>query len=303
MRNRFDRQLEQLNNELIQMGSMIEHAIEMAVSALVNQDTEKAKEAMAYDVEIDHQERDIESLCMKLLLQQQPVARDLRLISAALKMITDMERIGDHAGDISEMTLLMSDEPYIISPEEIQGMAKETTDMVIKSIDAFVKRDMELAKKVIAQDDVVDDLFMKVKQDLIQMINKSAENGEQAADILMVAKYFERIGDHATNIAEWVIYSITGKHVEYMRPPFGIWQRRLELDLEVMPVIWSIDPLDWTTENVDEIVNKVVTEAEENDIILLHDCYDSSVDAALRIVDILMEKGFEFVTVDELILD
>ena len=142
------------------------------------------------------------------------VARDLRLISAALKMITDMERIGDHAGDISEMTLLMSDEPYIISPEEIQGMAKETTDMVIKSIDAFVKRDMELAKKVIAQDDVVDDLFMKVKQDLIQMINKSAENGEQAADILMVAKYFERIGDHATNIAEWVIYSITGSHID-----------------------------------------------------------------------------------------
>lgn len=214
MRNRFDRQLEQLNNELIQMGSMIEHAIEMAVSALVNQDTEKAKKAMAYDVEIDHQERDIESLCMKLLLQQQPVARDLRLISAALKMITDMERIGDHAGDISETTLLMSDEPYIISPEEIQGMAKETTDMVIKSIDAFVKRDMELAKKVIAQDDVVDDLFMKVKQDLIQMINKSAENGEQAADILMVAKYFERIGDHATNIAEWVIYSITGSHID-----------------------------------------------------------------------------------------
>lgn len=214
MRNRFDRQLEQLNNELIQMGSMIEHAIEMAVSALVNQDTEKAKEAMAYDVEIDRQERDIESLCMKLLLQQQPVARDLRLISAALKMITDMERIGDHAGDISEMTLLMSGAPYIISPEEIQGMAKETTDMVIKSIDAFVKRDMELAKKVIAQDDVVDDLFMKVKQDLIQMINKSAENGEQAADILMVAKYFERIGDHATNIAEWVIYSITGSHID-----------------------------------------------------------------------------------------
>lgn len=214
MRNRFDRQLEQLNNELIQMGSMIEHAIEMAVSALVNQDTEKAKKAMAYDVEIDHQERDIESLCMKLLLQQQPVARDLRLISAALKMITDMERIGDHAADISEMTLLMSNEPYIISPEEIQGMAKETTDMVIKSIDAFVKRDMELAKKVIAQDDVVDDLFMKVKQDLIQMINKSAENGEQAADILMVAKYFERIGDHATNIAEWVIYSITGTHID-----------------------------------------------------------------------------------------
>lgn len=212
MRNRFDRQLEQLNNELIQMGSLIEHAIEMAVSALVNQDAEKAKEAIGFDEEIDRQERDVESLCMKLLLQQQPVARDLRLISAALKMITDMERIGDHAADISEMTLLMAGTPYIVSPAEIQGMAKETTDMVIKSIDAFVNKDIELAKKVINQDDVVDNLFNQVKQDLIMMINKSAENGEQATDMLMVAKYFERIGDHATNIAEWVIFSITGSH-------------------------------------------------------------------------------------------
>lgn len=215
MRNRFDRQLEQLNNELIQMGSLIEHAIEMAVSALVNQDTEKAKEAIEYDSEIDRQERDVEGLCMKLLLQQQPVARDLRLISAALKMITDMERIGDHAADISEMTLLMAGTPYIVSPAEIQGMAKETTDMVIKSINAFVNKDVEIAKKVIEQDDVVDNLFNQVKQDLINMINKSVENGEQATDILMVAKYFERIGDHATNIAEWVIYSITGTHEIY----------------------------------------------------------------------------------------
>lgn len=213
MRIRFDEQLEQLNEEMINMGNMIEASIGNAVKALMKQDEELAKKTMAGDEKIDRTERKIEDLCLRLLLQQQPVARDLRLISAALKMITDMERIGDHAGDISEMTLLMSDEPYIISPEEIQGMAKETTDMVIKSIDAFVKRDMELAKKVIAQDDVVDDLFMKVKQDLIQMINKSAENGEQAADILMVAKYFERIGDHATNIAEWVIYSITGSHI------------------------------------------------------------------------------------------
>lgn len=214
MRIRFDEQLEQLNEEMINMGNMIEASIGDAVKALMKQDEELAKKTMAGDEKIDRTERKIEDLCLRLLLQQQPVARDLRLISAALKMITDMERIGDHAGDISEMTLLMSDEPYIISPEEIQGMAKETTDMVIKSIDAFVKRDMELAKKVIAQDDVVDDLFMKVKQDLIQMINKSAENGEQAADILMVAKYFERIGDHATNIAEWVIYSITGSHID-----------------------------------------------------------------------------------------
>ena len=214
VRSRFDAQLEQLNVELIKMGALCEEAITASVSALMKYDRTVVQMVFEKDNEIDHMERDIETFCMRLLLQQQPVARDLRLISAALKMITDMERIGDHAGDISEMTLLMSDEPYIISPEEIQGMAKETTDMVIKSIDAFVKRDMELAKKVIAQDDVVDDLFMKVKQDLIQMINKSAENGEQAADILMVAKYFERIGDHATNIAEWVIYSITGSHID-----------------------------------------------------------------------------------------
>lgn len=212
MRNRFDRQLEQLNNELIQMGSMIEHAIEMSVSALVHQDTVKAKEAMEYDVEIDHQERDIESLCMKLLLQQQPVARDLRLISSALKMITDMERIGDQASDIAEIAIQIAATPQVLNSTELQGMAKETTDMVIKSIDAFVNRDMELAKKVIHQDDMVDDLFLRVKQELIDMINQSRDAGEQAADILMVAKYFERIGDHATNIAEWVIYSITGSH-------------------------------------------------------------------------------------------
>ena len=214
MRNKFDMQLERLNSQLTHMGEMCEIAITRATKALEDGKIDEAKSVQEADEEIDQLEKDIERLCLKLLLQQQPVARDLRQVSAALKMITDMERIGDHAGDISEMTLLMSDEPYIISPEEIQGMAKETTDMVIKSIDAFVKRDMEMAKKVIAQDDVVDDLFMKVKQDLIQMINKSAENGEQAADILMVAKYFERIGDHATNIAEWVIYSITGSHID-----------------------------------------------------------------------------------------
>jgi len=215
MRNRFERQLLELNNELIQMGSMIEHAIEMGISALVRQDVEKAKKAIAYDEEIDGQEKTVESLCMKLLLQQQPVAKDLRLISAALKMITDMERIGDHAADISEMTILMSDATYersAINIDLVENMAKETTDMVIKCVDAFVNKDLELARTVIAQDDVVDDLFADFKQQLIKKINENVKNGEQATDMLMVAKYFERIGDHATNIAEWVIYSITGEH-------------------------------------------------------------------------------------------
>lgn len=215
MRNRFDRQLLELNNELIQMGSLIERAIEMGISALVRQDVEKAKKAIAFDAEIDAQEKTIEALCMKLLLQQQPVARDLRLISAALKMITDMERIGDHAGDISEMTILMAGSEYVrseIDIELVENMAKETTDMVIKSVDAFVNKDLELARSVIAQDDVVDDLFAEFKQKLIEKINENVKNGEQATDMLMVAKYFERIGDHATNIAEWVIYSITGEH-------------------------------------------------------------------------------------------
>ena len=215
MRNRFDRQLQQLNNELIEMGSLIERAIEMAISALVKQDVEKAKQAIAFDVEVDQQERNIEALCMKLLLQQQPVAKDLRLISAALKMITDMERIGGHAGDISEMTILMAGSEYagdVIDIELVKGMAKETTNMVIKSVDAFVSKDLELAHYVIKRDDIVDDQFDRFKKQLIQKINENVKNGEQATDMLMVAKYFERIGDHATNIAEWVIYSITGEH-------------------------------------------------------------------------------------------
>ena len=215
MRNRFDRQLSTLNDELIEMGSMIEKSIETAIKALVNQDVDLARHAIEADEEIDRQERIIEDLCMKLLLQQQPVAKDLRLISAALKMITDMERIGDHAADISEMTILMADSDYeksAINMEVIKEMAKETTDMVIKSVDAFVNKDLELARWVINRDDVVDDLFDSFRKELIQKINENVKNGEMATDMLMVAKYFERIGDHATNIAEWVIYSITGKH-------------------------------------------------------------------------------------------
>ena len=165
-----------------------------------------------YRDEINHQESVIEGLCMKLLLQQQPIARDLRVISSALKMITDMERIGDHAADISEITIILANNKYIKKLEHIQQMAKETTVMVVNSIDAFVNKDAALAQKVIDQDDVVDELFVTIKRDLLAMINENIENGEQAMDLLMVAKYFERIGDHAVNIAELVIYSITGKH-------------------------------------------------------------------------------------------
>ncbi len=212
MRNRFDRQLVQLNDELIEMGGMIEKAIADTVKALVNQDTELAKVVIDYDEEIDHQEREIEQLCLKLLLQQQPVARDLRLISSALKMITDMERIGDHASDISEITLELSSQSYIKKLDHIQQMAKETMYMLVQSVDAFVNKDMDKAKEVIAHDDIIDELFGRVKKELINMIHENAEVGEQASDLLMAAKYFERIGDHATNISEWVIFSITGEH-------------------------------------------------------------------------------------------
>ena len=212
MRNRFDKQLDQLNNELIEMGSLIEQAIAMAINALVNKDIVKAQQAIAFDEEINRQEKEIESLCLKLLLQQQPVAKDLRLISAALKMITDMERIGDHASDISEITISMANSPHIKKFDHIQEMAKETTVMVVNSIDAFVKKDIELANNVIQQDDVVDDLFVEIKQELIEMIKENPEYAEQATDLIMIGKYFERIGDHATNIAEWVIFSIVGKH-------------------------------------------------------------------------------------------
>ena len=212
MRNRFDRQLKKLNDELIDMGNMIEKSIEKALVALVTQNVEKAQEVIAYDLEIDRQEREIESLCMKLLLQQQPVAGDLRLISSALKMITDMERIGDQAADIAELAIFMEEKPYIKELKHITQMGQETMVMVVTSVDAFVEKDLEKAQEVLDHDDIVDQLFDAVKSELIEMIHQNKEIGEQATDLLMVAKYFERIGDHATNIAEWVIYSITGEH-------------------------------------------------------------------------------------------
>lgn len=211
MRNRFERQLLELNNELIQMGSMIERAIEMGISALVRQDVEKAKKAIAYDEEIDEQEKTVESLCMKLLLQQQPVAKDLRLISAALKMITDMERIGDQAADIADIVKVTS----LGVPDasiRLKDMAKATASMVTKCIDAYVKQDLKLAREVIDSDDIVDDLFDEVKDEILQGMRKGITTDVQSLDYLMIAKYYERIGDHATNIAEWVVYSINGHH-------------------------------------------------------------------------------------------
>ena len=211
MRNRFDRQLLELNNELIQMGSLIEQAIEMGISALVKQDVEKAEQAIKFDVEVDEQEKTIEALCMKLLLQQQPVAKDLRLISAALKMITDMERIGDQADDIAEILLCRAGRP-LSAGDTLRDMAQATIRMVSESVDAYVRQDVDLAQQVIAADDEVDGYFDRIKAHLIDRIAKDVDDGEATLDLLMIAKYYERIGDHATNIAEWVMFSVTGVH-------------------------------------------------------------------------------------------
>ncbi|GHV82665.1 phosphate transport system regulatory protein PhoU [Spirochaetia bacterium] len=212
MRSRFDEQLTQLNNSLIEMGALIEQTIAKAVKALEEQDVESAKTIIVSDDIIDDKEKEIESLCLKLLMNQQPVARDLRQVSTALKMITDMERIGDQAADISELCVYLTEREYIINLKHIPQMAEATIKMVTDSIDAFVKKDLDMAQAVIAYDDVVDDLFDIVKKDMIQLIHEDVQNGEQAVDLLQIAKYFERIGDHAVNIAEWVIFSITGKH-------------------------------------------------------------------------------------------
>lgn len=208
MRKRFDEQLHELNQEMQEMGRMVEDGIQKAIEALLKQDEILAKSVMEADVLVDEKQKEIESICFKLLMQQQPVASDLRVISAALKMVTDMERIGDHAADISEMTLHLAHEAYIKNLDHIRQMATETTWMLIQSIEAYVEKDIKKASKVITHDDIVDDLFAETKKELIELIHKDKNNGEQATDLLMVAKYFERIGDHATNLAEWVIFSI-----------------------------------------------------------------------------------------------
>ena len=212
MRNRFDEQLHTLNHELLEMGALIERAIRSATDALVKQDVEAALQAIAADKEVNQAERDIESLCLKLLLQQQPVARDLRLISSALKMITDMERIGDQASDIAELVIYLSKEPYRKELKHLPQMAENAIRMVTGALDAYVRKDVALAQEVMGMDDAIDALFVTVKDELISLIRNDASAGSQAIDLLMIAKYYERIGDHAQNIAEWVEYALTGRH-------------------------------------------------------------------------------------------
>ena len=211
MRSHFDEQLALLNKEIIQMGALCEEVISLASRALTESDTSLAASVAPLDAEIDQKERTIESLCLKLLLQQQPVARDLRQISAALKMITDMERIGDQAEDIAEIVTFLNGRSAE-NDEILREMARSTIKMVTESVDAYVKHDIMLAEKVIADDDTVDDYFDRVKTELIDAIAANPSDGEYALDLLMIAKYFERIGDHAVNIAEWVIFSVTGLH-------------------------------------------------------------------------------------------
>ena len=210
MRNRFDRQLEELHVELIEMGSMCEDVIRKTSKLLQSGDAKVAKEIRKEDSNIDEQERLVESLCLKLLLQQQPVAKDLRKVSAALKMITDMERIGDQASDIAEI-IETTDFSVPTNDVKLAKMAETTIAMVTESIDAYVKQDLELVREVIARDDEVDDLFLEVRQEIA---DDMVEAGDpmSSLDLRMIAKYFERIGDHATNIAEWVEFSITGTH-------------------------------------------------------------------------------------------
>lgn len=213
MRSRFDEQLFELHRKIIEMGAMCEEAIAGAAKALSTGDVELAKRVRAAGSAIDQAERDIESRCMKLLLHQQPVASDLRLVSAALKMITDMERIGDQAEDVADIVTYLHGRTTA-DMQLIDEMARVTIEMVTASVDAFVKKDVEMARAVIARDDVVDDYFSKVKRGIISLLEDRAADGEFALDLLMISKYLERIGDHAVNIAEWVIYAVTGTHKE-----------------------------------------------------------------------------------------
>ena len=213
MRNRFDQQLEKLNVELVTMGALCEDALTYAIRALFDRESDMAERAEEAEKQIDQMEREIEAICMRLLLQQQPVARDLRVISSALKMIGDMERIGDQAADIAEIVKYLK-EDEVPNLGHLREMSDFAAGMVTASINSFVRQDLDLARKVILDDDVVDGYFEKVKEALIGLIAEGDRDGAFLLDILMIAKYIERIGDHATNIAEWVVYSITGEHPE-----------------------------------------------------------------------------------------
>jgi len=211
MMRRFDKQLAELGNMLLEMSALAERSISLAARALIKRDAGLAEEVIRIEEEVNLKEREVEALCLKLLLQQQPVAKDLRLISSVLKIITDLERIGDQAADISRIVIAMDGGVSAGQSDYIPQMGAAVIKMVSESMDAFVKKDAKLARAVIEYDDVVDGLFDSVKNDLIELIRADKANGGQAIDLLMAAKYFERIGDHACNIAEWVAYSVTGK--------------------------------------------------------------------------------------------
>lgn len=212
MRNRFDRQLMRLNQEMIDMGSLCEEMITAAAKIVNTRDKELMEDIRQMEEEINQMERDIERHCMKLLLQQQPVATDLRVISAALKMVSDMERIGDQATDIAGIICKESNIVEVKENTHLDNMAKATISMVSQSVKSFIKQNLGIAREVVEQDDMVDDLFKQVKKEAITMIHENPEKGEEYVSIVMIAKYFERIGDHAGNIAEWVEFSITGEY-------------------------------------------------------------------------------------------
>lgn len=212
MRNTLDKGLEQINNELIEMGTLVEISIDRAITALKTQDLKLSKSVKKYLDKVDEMEKNIESTALHILVSQQPVARDLRLISVALKLITDMQRIADQAYNIAEISRQLIKKTFIKNPQFIVDMSEKSVSMVTRALDAFINRDYELAKQVIADDDEVDTLFTVVRDDLINLINEDKSAGDQCIDLIMIAKYLERIADHAVNISSWVIYYITGKH-------------------------------------------------------------------------------------------
>lgn len=213
MRSKFDEQLKQLHIDLLDMAYLIQDAIQNAMIYFFEADINGAKKIIKNDENVNHYQKKIENICFNLLIQQQPVAKDLRTITAALKMVTDMERIGDHASDISELVIDMKDCPILFNVDRFKGMYSNVVSMLIQSINAYVNKDIQMAKECIKEDDEIDLLFDKNKEDLIQLIHENPEKGRAAVDLLMVNKYLERIGDHVTNIAEWVIYSLDNNPV------------------------------------------------------------------------------------------
>ena len=213
MREYFDLELKALNDKLIEMGALVESAIKNTITIITNGEYDKLETSRIIEEKINKMEREIQNYCLNLLLLQSPVAGDLRTVSAALKMITDLERIGDQAIDIAEMSTYLKDCENIYSMTHLSEMAERSSNMVTTAINAFVKKDLKLAKTVATMDDAIDDLFNKVKQEVVDIINANKELDQQAIDVLLIAKYFEKIGDHAENIGEWVVFSITGKTV------------------------------------------------------------------------------------------